>query len=125
MLGGALEAFSTQTCMLLWMRASGEFTVPQNNNYPLGITAIGIVLTLVTSVAIDATKVHGPYGLFACLVQLIACIILLNWNVVGTGAKMAAYCKTPTCAQQLPVLTMACRPCWNCVPDPACRFCLG
>ncbi|TPX13698.1 uncharacterized protein E0L32_005901 [Thyridium curvatum] len=91
MLGGALEAFSTQTCMLLWMRASGEFTVPQNNNYPLGITAIGIVLTLVTSVAIDATKVHGPYGLFACLVQLIACIILLNWNVVGTGAKMAAY----------------------------------
>ena len=41
MIGGALEAFSTQTCMVLWMRASGEFTVPQNNTYPLGITAIG------------------------------------------------------------------------------------
>lgn len=41
MLGGALEAFSTQTCMVLWMKADGQFTVPQNNTYPLGITAIG------------------------------------------------------------------------------------
>lgn len=41
MIGGALEAFSTQTCMVLWMKASGLFTVPQNNMYPLGITAIG------------------------------------------------------------------------------------
>lgn len=40
-LGGALEAFATQSCMVLWMKASGEFTVPQNNTYPLGITAIG------------------------------------------------------------------------------------
>lgn len=40
-LGGALEAFTTQSCMVLWMKASGEFTVPQNNTYPLGITAIG------------------------------------------------------------------------------------
>jgi MFS transporter, ACS family, pantothenate transporter len=42
MLGGALEAFSTQTCMVLWMKADGGFTVPQNNTYPLGITAIGM-----------------------------------------------------------------------------------
>ena len=41
MLGGALEAYSTQTCMVLWMKASGLFSVPQNNTYPLGITAIG------------------------------------------------------------------------------------
>lgn len=40
-IGGALEAFTTQSCMLLWMRASKLFTVPQNNTYPLGITAIG------------------------------------------------------------------------------------
>ncbi|KAI5458355.1 major facilitator superfamily domain-containing protein [Mariannaea sp. PMI_226] len=45
-LGGALEAFSTQTCMVMWMKASGLFTVPQNNTYPLGITAIGIYIEL-------------------------------------------------------------------------------
>jgi MFS transporter, ACS family, pantothenate transporter len=40
-IGGALEAFCNQSCMLIWMKASGEFTVAQNNNYFLGVTAIG------------------------------------------------------------------------------------
>ncbi|SPO03707.1 related to transmembrane transporter Liz1p [Cephalotrichum gorgonifer] len=90
-LGGALEAFSTQSCMVLWMKSSGEFSVVQNNNYPLGITAIGIVLTLLTSVAIDATGVHGPYGFVACIVQITCCIVLLNWETIGITGKMAAY----------------------------------
>lgn len=111
-----MEAFTTQTCMVLWMKASKLFTVPQNNTYPLGITAIGrsksltqrsfnvrldetntffsgIVLTLFTSVAIDATGVHAPYGFFACGVQMITCIILLCWDSVGVGAKLGAFCK--------------------------------
>lgn len=92
-IGGALEAFTTQTCMVLWMKASGDFTVPQNNTYPLGITAIGIVLTLATSVAIDATGVHAHYGFLACAVQIVACIVLLCWDMVGNGAKMGAYCE--------------------------------
>lgn len=57
-------------------------------------STLGISLTLVTSVAIDATGVHAPYGIFACAVQIIACIILLCWNSVDTGAKMAAFCKS-------------------------------
>ncbi|KAJ5605762.1 pantothenate transporter liz1 [Penicillium lagena] len=104
MIGGALEAFSTQTCMVLWMKASGLFTVPQNNMYPLGITAIGIVLTLGTSVAIDATGVHSLYGFFACSVQIIACIILLCWNMVGTDAKMAAFYLAGTAYSIQPVV---------------------
>ncbi|QKX62387.1 uncharacterized protein TRUGW13939_09546 [Talaromyces rugulosus] len=91
MLGGALEAFSSQTCMVLWMKASKLFTVDQNNTYPLGITAIGIALTLLTSVAIDATKVHAPYGILACAIQIISCVILLCWNSASTGAIMAAF----------------------------------
>lgn len=112
MIGGALEAYSTQTCMILWMKESGLFQVTHRNTYPLGITVIGmysltcffpdsanavfilgIVLTLCTSVAIDATGVHGPYGLFACGVQLITCIILLCWKFISIDAKMAAFCK--------------------------------
>ena len=45
-----------------------------------------------TSVAIDATKVHAPYGFFACGVQLVTSIILLCWNHIGNGARLAAFC---------------------------------
>ncbi len=31
-IGGALEAFSTQSCMLLWMKAVKRFSI-SNNNY--------------------------------------------------------------------------------------------
>lgn len=54
----------------------------------------GIVMTLGTSVAIDATGVSWPYGFAACGFQIIASIILLCWNQIDTGAKMAAYCKS-------------------------------
>lgn len=50
-------------------------------------------MTLCTSVAIDGTGVHSPYGFFACGAQIISCIILLCWSQVTTGAKMAAYCE--------------------------------
>ncbi|GAM41945.1 hypothetical protein TCE0_042f15475 [Talaromyces pinophilus] len=50
-----------------------------------------IVLTLFTSVTIDATGVHAPYGFFACGVQMITCIILLCWDSVGVGAKLGAF----------------------------------
>jgi ACS family pantothenate transporter-like MFS transporter len=41
-LGGALEAFSTQSCLILWMKASEHFSIPQINTYPLGVTAVGM-----------------------------------------------------------------------------------
>jgi ACS family pantothenate transporter-like MFS transporter len=90
-IGGALEAFSTQSCMLLWMKATGHFSVANNNDYPLGLTAIGIVATLFTAIAIDATHKHAPWGLVACILQIVSCIILLCWNHIGIGAKIAAY----------------------------------
>ncbi|PGG99023.1 hypothetical protein AJ79_08722 [Helicocarpus griseus UAMH5409] len=90
-IGGALEAFSTQSCMLLWMKTTDRFSIPQNNNYPLGITAIGIVATLLTSVAIDATNKNAPYGILASFLQIISCIVLLCWNQIDDGGKMAAY----------------------------------
>ncbi|TVY27122.1 Pantothenate transporter [Lachnellula hyalina] len=90
-IGGALEAFNTQSCMLLWMKSTKKFTVPQNNDYPLGLYAIGIVLTLLTSIAIDATGKHAPWGIITCVLQIVACIILLCWEHIGNGAKMGAY----------------------------------
>ncbi|KAB5533651.1 major facilitator superfamily domain-containing protein [Coniochaeta sp. 2T2.1] len=90
-IGGALEAFCNQSCMLIWMKASGEFTVAQNNNYFLGVTAIGIVVTLAASIAIDASGKHAPWGILTCLLQIVAAGILLAWTGINTQTKMAAY----------------------------------
>lgn len=32
-----------------------------------------------------------PFGIAACFMQIIACIVLLFWNHIDIGAKMAAY----------------------------------
>ncbi|ORY35925.1 major facilitator superfamily domain-containing protein [Naematelia encephala] len=89
-IGGALEAFSTQTCMLLWMKATGRYTVSNNNTYPLGITAVGIFLTLATAVLIDASGKHMPWGFVACVLQIVACIILII-RTIPDGAVFAGY----------------------------------
>jgi MFS transporter, ACS family, pantothenate transporter len=57
------------------------------------MSPLGIFLTLLTSIAIDATGVHAPYGFAACGVQIVTCVILLCWNIIGTDAKLAAYCE--------------------------------
>lgn len=90
--GGALEAFSTQSCMLLWMKAAGRFSRAQNNTYPLGVTAVGIAATLLTSVGIDATGQHAGWGFAACALQTAACGMLLAPRMPD-GGVFAAYCK--------------------------------
>lgn len=90
--GGALEAFSTQNCMLLWMEATGRFGRDANVTYPLGVTAVGIVATLVTALAIDASGRHMPWGFLACGLQAVACVLLLVRRLPD-GAIFAAYCE--------------------------------
>lgn len=77
--------------MLLWMKAK-HYTIAKNNTYPLGITAVGIFVTLLTAVLIDASRRHMPWGFVACLLQLVACIILII-PTLPDGAVFAAYCK--------------------------------
>lgn len=76
--------------MLLWMKATKRYSVSANNTYPLGITAVGIFSTLVTAVLIDASRRHSPWGFLACLLQIVACAILIVRNVPD-GAVFAAY----------------------------------
>lgn len=93
--GGALEAFSTQACMLLWMKAAG-YDREQNVTFPLGVTAVGIVATLLTSVGIDASGKHMPWGFAACALQLAACAMLIVPGLPD-GAVFAAYCECLLC----------------------------
>lgn len=89
-LGGALEAFSTQNCMLLWMQARG-YDRGQNVTYPLGVTGVGIASTLATAILIDATGRHMPWGLLACGLQVVASSLLISGGVPD-GAVFAGYC---------------------------------
>ncbi|KAI9729689.1 MAG: hypothetical protein M1834_006638 [Cirrosporium novae-zelandiae] len=47
-IAGETESFSSNSLMALWMKAdpTHDYTVPQLNNYPTGIPAVGIVSTL-------------------------------------------------------------------------------
>ncbi len=107
-IGGALEAFCNQSCMLLWMKATKRYSVEDNNDYPLGVTAIGpcvliegglsqylivgIFATLTTAVLIDTSDKHMPWGFLACGLQIVACIILII-RVIPDGAVFAGYCE--------------------------------
>ena len=77
--------------MLLWMKAVGRFTREQNNTYPLGVMAVGIVATLLTSVGIDASGKHMVWGFAACALQIPACGMLIARGLKD-GGVFAAYC---------------------------------
>jgi ACS family pantothenate transporter-like MFS transporter len=92
-IGGLIEGFSSFTCMLLWMKASGEFSVQQNNNYPLVISAIAIISTLTCAVVLDASQKRLPWAYLVCVLQIVTAIILLKWDTINNTARFAAYCK--------------------------------
>lgn len=45
-IAGETESFSSNSLISLWLQAEGSYTVPQLNNYPTGVPAVGIVSTL-------------------------------------------------------------------------------
>lgn len=77
------------------MKAVGRYTRAQNNTYPLGVTAVGIVATLLTSVGIDASGKHMVWGFAACGLQLAACGMLIAPGL-RDGGVFAAYCELST-----------------------------
>lgn len=92
MVCGALEAFCTQGCFLLWLKyQSRYFTQAQINTYPLGIQAVGIVSNLGAALYIDSSGRRVPMGILACALQLITSIILLMPNVSFAATFFAYY----------------------------------
>lgn len=45
-IAGETESFSSNSLISLWMQAKGGYSVPQLNDYPTGVPAVGIVSTL-------------------------------------------------------------------------------
>ncbi|EJF62835.1 MFS general substrate transporter [Dichomitus squalens LYAD-421 SS1] len=81
-ISGETESFGSNNLMGQWMKAIGGFTVPQIDNYPSGVTAFGIVSTLVCATWTDATKSRArwPVLVYMATCTTTASIILLVWS---------------------------------------------
>ncbi|WEJ93879.1 hypothetical protein PSN45_001356 [Yamadazyma tenuis] len=90
-LGGAIEAISNQSVMILSMKAEGTYTVAQINQWPTAVNGVGIFSILVAAVYNDALPDHKwEFIGFIGLLQLIAASILLKWDV-SLGGRLFAY----------------------------------
>lgn len=89
---GALEAFVTQSLLLLWLKSKKAFFAQaQINTYPLGVAAVGIVSNYLAAVHIDATGKRVPMGVLACVFQLASAIMLLFRELPFAGVFFAHY----------------------------------
>ena len=77
-----------------WLAAVGGYTVAQRDYYPCGVTAVGIVSTLVCATWTDATRSRArwPVLVYMALAVIVAAACILPWNG-PTGLKFFAYCK--------------------------------
>lgn len=90
-IGGALEAISNQSCMILALKAEGTFTIAQINQWPTAINGVAIFTILVAALYNDALPDYKwPFISVLGLLQLISASILLKWDVVF-GARLFAY----------------------------------
>jgi hypothetical protein len=83
-LAGETESFSTNALLQLYMRShpTNTYTVAQNNNYPTGVPAVGIVSTLFWATLTDymgGKRYLGVITDYASCLVLTACSRLLDW----------------------------------------------
>jgi ACS family pantothenate transporter-like MFS transporter len=92
-----------------WLSAIGGYSIEQvgefktdtektgldyccTDYYPSGVTAFGIVSTLVCATWTDYTRVRWPVLVYMCFCCTIAAICILIWSS-PTGVKFFAYCE--------------------------------
>ncbi|KAI0751515.1 MFS general substrate transporter [Daedaleopsis nitida] len=91
-ISGETESFGSNNLMGQWLKALGEYTVPQINNYPSGATAFAIVSTLVCATWTDATRSRArwPVLVYMAFCTTLASILLLV-HTLPRGAHFFAW----------------------------------
>ncbi|KIJ55140.1 hypothetical protein M422DRAFT_219732 [Sphaerobolus stellatus SS14] len=89
---GEIESFGSNNLMGQWLKAIGGYTVEQIDFYPSGLTAFGIVSTLLCCTITDATRSRArwPVIVYYCLCCLVSAIILRIWRSPN-GLKFFAW----------------------------------
>ncbi|KAF9247159.1 major facilitator superfamily domain-containing protein [Melanogaster broomeanus] len=89
-ISGETESFGSNNLMGQWLSAIGGYSVEQIDYYPSGVTAFGIVSTLVCATWTDYTRARWPVLVYMCFCCTIAAICILVWSS-PTGLKFFAY----------------------------------
>lgn len=92
-IGGETESFSSNTLLALYMKAHPtiHYSVAQLNNYPTGVSAVGIVSTLFWAWLTDA--LHGKrclVGYFIGITGIVTSVLILTW-FESTATVFGAY----------------------------------
>ncbi|EGO01798.1 hypothetical protein SERLA73DRAFT_103821 [Serpula lacrymans var. lacrymans S7.3] len=89
-ISGEVESFGSNNLMGQWLSAIGGYTVEQVDYYPSGVTAFGIVSTLVCATWTDYTRARWPVLVWMCFSCTVAAICILVWSS-PIGLKFFAY----------------------------------
>ncbi|EIW82432.1 MFS general substrate transporter [Coniophora puteana RWD-64-598 SS2] len=89
-ISGEVESFGSNNLMGQWLSAIGGFTLILSDYYPSGVTAFGIVSTLVCATWTDYTRARWPVLVYMCVCCTIAAICILVWSS-PIGLKFFAY----------------------------------
>jgi MFS transporter, ACS family, pantothenate transporter len=75
------------------VRVRGPDITPGTDNFPSGVTAVGIVSTLVCAAWTDSTRSRArwPVLVYMSLACIVSAICLLVWTS-PTGLKFFAFC---------------------------------
>ncbi|KZP04351.1 MFS general substrate transporter [Athelia psychrophila] len=87
-ISGETESLGSNNLMGQWLKAIGGYTVEQIGEF--GVTAFGIVSTLVCATWTDYTRVRWPVLVYMCAACTIAAICILAWGS-PIGLKFFAY----------------------------------
>jgi len=91
-ISGETESFGSNNLMGQWLSAIGGYTVEQVDYYPSGVTAFGIISTLVCAALTDRNQQQArwPVLIYMATVCTFAAICILAWSS-PTWLKFVAY----------------------------------
>ncbi|KAA8897427.1 major facilitator superfamily domain-containing protein [Sphaerosporella brunnea] len=93
---GEVESFSSNNLFGLYLADTGR-PISARNNYPMGVSALGIVTTLITAMYIDVTKKHWHIGIWCAMIGILTAALILAYRpepLVFVGYYLAGqvYC---------------------------------
>ncbi|KAI5851001.1 major facilitator superfamily domain-containing protein [Tricharina praecox] len=78
-ISGEVESFSTNNLFGLYLADMGR-SVAVRNNYPMGVSAVGIVTTLIAALYVDLTKKHWHIGVWSAFIGILSSSLVLAYR---------------------------------------------
>jgi ACS family pantothenate transporter-like MFS transporter len=91
-IAGETESFSSNSLLALYLKSLKHYSIPQLNNYPTGVPAIGILSTLFFATLTDFLGgKRYIVGYWIAVTGIITSAMILGTDKNEVGVRMAAY----------------------------------